>query len=561
MAAIRERLIKVYGEETAGKYTEIIETMINNAQKKQKEQKKVKWDEKDVVLITYGDQIYKTGEKTLKTFDDFSEKYFKNVFELVHFLPFFPYSSDDGFSVIDYKKIHENMGDWADIEKIRKNFRLMFDFVCNHISAKSEWFQEYLKCNPEYDNFFIAVDKNTDLSLVTRPRTLPLLSEFDTACGKKYIWTTFSDDQIDLNFENPEVLIKMLDVLLFYLEKGADWIRLDAVGFMWKEAGTTCIHHEKTHEIIKLFRDAAEQTAPGTVIITETNVPHKDNISYFGNGRDEAQMVYQFPLPPLVIYTFMHGDSSAISRWASNLEVPGDEVTYFNFLASHDGIGINPVRGIIEEEEILEMVRNLEKEGALVSYKKNTDGTLSPYEINSSYINAVSRKNDTDEMKTGKFLNAQAVLLAFKGVPAIYVHSILGSENYYEGVKITGMNRTINREKLEYGKITSELENKNGIRSRIYNRLKELIKARKTEKSFNPDAEQIIQNFGSEVFSFIRISVDKEEKILIINNISDKEITLKIPYEIKRTVIAENSLTDENHIRLASYGFTWLEIK
>lgn len=561
MAAIRERLIKVYGEETAGKYTEIIETMINNAQKKQKEQKKVKWDEKDVVLITYGDQIYKTGEKTLKTFDDFSEKYFKNVFELVHFLPFFPYSSDDGFSVIDYKKIHENMGDWADIEKIRKNFRLMFDFVCNHISAKSEWFQEYLKCNPEYDNFFIAIDKNTDLSLVTRPRTLPLLSEFDTACGKKYIWTTFSDDQIDLNFENPEVLIKMLDVLLFYLEKGADWIRLDAVGFMWKEAGTTCIHHEKTHEIIKLFRDAAEQTAPGTVIITETNVPHKDNISYFGNGRDEAQMVYQFPLPPLVIYTFMHGDSSAISRWASNLEVPGDEVTYFNFLASHDGIGINPVRGIIEEEEILEMVRNLEKEGALVSYKKNTDGTLSPYEINSSYINAVSRKNDTDEMKTGKFLNAQAVLLAFKGVPAIYVHSILGSENYYEGVKITGMNRTINREKLEYGKITSELENKNGIRSRIYNRLKELIKARKAEKAFDPDAEQIIQNFGSEVFSFIRISVDKEEKILIINNISDKEITLKIPYEIKRTVIAENSLTDENHIRLASYGFTWLEIK
>ena len=561
MAAIRERLIKVYGEETAGKYTEIIETMINNAQKKQKEQKKVKWDEKDVVLITYGDQIYKTGEKTLKTFDDFSEKYFKNVFELVHFLPFFPYSSDDGFSVIDYKKIHENMGDWADIEKIRKNFRLMFDFVCNHISAKSEWFQEYLKCNPEYDNFFIAVDKNTDLSLVTRPRTLPLLSEFDTACGKKYIWTTFSNDQIDLNFENPEVLVKMLDVLLFYLEKGADWIRLDAVGFMWKEAGTTCIHHEKTHEIIKLFRDAAEQTAPGTVIITETNVPHKDNISYFGNGRDEAQMVYQFPLPPLVIYTFMHGDSSAISRWASNLEVPGDEVTYFNFLASHDGIGINPVRGIIEEEEILEMVRNLEKEGALVSYKKNTDGTLSPYEINSSYINAVSRKNDTDEMKTGKFLNAQAVLLAFKGVPAIYVHSILGSENYYEGVKITGMNRTINREKLEYGKITSELENKNGIRSRIYNRLKELIKARKAEKAFDPDAEQIIQNFGSEVFSFIRISVDKEEKILIINNISDKEITLKIPYEIKRTVIAENSLTDENHIRLASYGFTWLEIK
>ena len=418
-----------------------------------------------------------------------------------------------------------------------------------------------MKCNPEYDNFFIAIDKNTDLSLVTRPRTLPLLSEFDTACGKKYIWTTFSDDQIDLNFENPEVLVKMLDVLLFYLEKGADWIRLDAVGFMWKEAGTTCIHHEKTHEIIKLFRDAAEQAAPGTVIITETNVPHKDNISYFGNGTDEAQMVYQFPLPPLVIYTIMYGDSSVISRWASNLEVPSDEVTYFNFLASHDGIGINPVRGIIEEEKILEMVKNLENEGALVSYKKNTDGSLSPYEINSSYINAVSKKNDTNETKISKFLTAQAVLLAFKGVPAIYVHSILGSENYYEGVKVTGMNRTINREKLEYGKITSELEDENGIRSRIYNRLKELIKARKGEKAFDPDAEQEIQNYGNEVFSFIRTSKDKEEKILIINNISDKEVSLEIPYEIKRTVISEKSLTDKNRVKLEPYGFTWLEIK
>ena len=207
------------------------------------------------------------------------------------------------------------------------------------------------------------------------------------------------------------------------------------------------------------------------------------------------------------------------------------------------------------------MVRNLEKEGALVSYKKNTDGTLSPYEINSSYINAVSRKNDTDEMKTGKFLNAQAVLLAFKGVPAIYVHSILGSENYYEGVKITGMNRTINREKLEYGKITSELEDENGIRSRIYNRLKELIKARKGEKAFDPDAEQEIQNYGNEVFSFVRTSKDKEEKILIINNISDKEVSLEIPYEIKRTVISEKSLTDKNRVKLEPYGFTWLEIK
>ncbi|MBP9479426.1 MAG: sugar phosphorylase [Sebaldella sp.] len=561
MQKIKERMTKVYGEKIANEYTDIITKMIEDTKNKKILDRKSNWDEKDILLITYGDQIFRENENTLTTFNEFAIKYFKNVFELIHFLPFYPYSSDDGFSVIDYEEVHKDMGNWENMGEISKNFRLMYDFVCNHISAKSEWFKEYLKCNPEYENFFIDLDKNIDLSLVTRPRTHPLLSKFETECGEKYIWTTFSDDQIDLNFENPKVLVKMVEILLFYLEKGASWIRLDAVGFMWKEVGTTCIHLDKTHELIKLFRDVVTEASPGTILITETNVPHKDNISYFGDGTDEAQMVYQFPLPPLVIYTLMYGDSRVISKWAEKLDTPTDKVTYFNFLASHDGIGINPIRGIIPEEKILDMVGNLEKEGALVSNKKNPDGSLSPYEVNSSYINAVSKKSDTEEIKIKKFLNAQSILLSFKGVPAIYVHSILGSENYYEGVKNTGMNRTINREKLEFDKIVNELEDKNNMRNKIYNSIKGLINIRKNTASFHPNASQEIIDFGNKVFSFIRTSLDRSQKVLIINNVSDEEIKIKLPYEVKEELILSSSVIEDNTVILKPYEFTWLLIK
>ncbi|MGG1576238.1 alpha-amylase family glycosyl hydrolase, partial [Fictibacillus sp. NRS-1165] len=347
-------------------------------------------------------------------------------------LPFYPYSSDDGFSVIDYKNVNPIAGDWEDVDSLTKVTRLMFDYVCNHISAKSSWFQEYLKGNPEFQDFFIEVEPSIDLSLVTRPRATPVLTKFTLADGtEKHIWTTFSDDQIDLNFSNPNLLVKMIDVLLFYLEQGAEYLRLDAVGFMWKEIGTTCIHHEKTHQIIKLFRDIADEVARGTVIITETNVPHKDNVSYFGNGRDEAHMVYQFPLPPLVLYSIVRENGSALTNWAKQLEPAGEKTTFFNFLASHDGIGLNPIRGIIAEDEILGMVEALKKEGALVNYKKNPDGSESPYEINVTYMDALNKRSDDDTIRLKRFLLAHSILLTLPGVPAVYIQSMLGSRNDY----------------------------------------------------------------------------------------------------------------------------------
>lgn len=555
MKNIKERLAFIYEDQSIEEIEKSICKRISETKDKLLKPRKQSWDEKDLVLITYGDQFQENGRPTLETFKKMFDRYLADKFPIVHFLPFFPYTSDDGFSVVDYKKINPLLGDWEDVERLTNSARIMFDDVCNHISSKSEWFQEYLKGNPEYDNFFIEMDPAVDLSMVTRPRAHPLLTKFTLANGEeKHIWTTFSDDQIDLNFSNPQVLLKMIDVLLFYLEQGAEYIRLDAIGFAWKEVGTTCIHHEKTHEIVKLFRDVVEEAAKGTVIITETNVPHKDNVAYFGNGHDEAHMVYQFPLPPLVLNAIHNGNGSALTNWASQLPPTGKDTTFFNFLASHDGIGLNPIRGIIPEEEILSMVEALKQEGALVNYKKNPDGSESPYEINVTFLDALNKQADTDEIRVKRFMAAHSILLTLPGVPAIYIQSMLGSRNDYEGVKKTGMNRSINRQKYTLMGIEQELANEESLRFKVFSGISKIISARKAQEAFHPNAAMEVLDFGKSIFAFKRIS--QNESLYVLHNLTNEQAHCELNGRFQDVLTGE---VFNGEFELNPYQFLWLK--
>ncbi|MGN7915098.1 alpha-amylase family glycosyl hydrolase [Enterobacter sp. 22466] len=520
-AEIKSLISLVYGDSFSEMQLESLSEKISSAANVISEKRKSGWDEKDVVLITYADQFFNEGENALPVFTRFYNKWLSRSFSHVHLLPFYPWSSDDGFSVIDYHDVAPETGTWQDVAELKQFTSLMFDFVCNHMSAKSQWFAHYLAQKPGYEDFFISVDPQTDLSAVTRPRALPLLTPFTLDDGSvRYLWTTFSDDQVDLNFASPQVLIAMVDVLLHYLVEGARYIRLDAVGFMWKIPGTRCIHLEQTHRLIQLFRAITDAVAPGTVIITETNVPHNDNVSYFGDGENEAQMVYQFSLPPLVLHAVHRQDVRALCQWASSLELPSKQTTWFNFLASHDGIGLNPLRGILPESEILSLVETLQQEGALVNWKNNPDGTRSPYEINVTYLDALSAKKDEDTLRIARFILAHAVLLSFPGVPAIYIQSIIGSRNDYNGVERLGYNRAINRKKYCAGEIDGELEDKNGLRNKVYCQLSALIALRRQEKAFHPDSEAFFETSGEHVFKIVRIA-DEGERITALFNFSN----------------------------------------
>ncbi|MFB4717384.1 sugar phosphorylase [Enterobacter chuandaensis] len=525
-AKIKNLINHIYGESFSEAHFKVLLTKLEQAAVDITEKRKTGWDEKDVVLITYADQFSAKGEKALPVFTRFYNEWLARTFSHVHLLPFYPWSSDDGFSVIDYHAVAPETGTWRDVAELKQSASLMFDFVCNHMSAKSEWFANYLAQKPGYEDFFISVDPETDLSAVTRPRALPLLTPFTLHDGSvRHLWTTFSDDQIDLNFASPQVLIAMVDVLLHYLAEGARYIRLDAVGFMWKIPGTSCIHLEQTHCLIQLFRAITELVAPGTVIITETNVPHKDNISYFGDGENEAQMVYQFSLPPLVLHAVHRQDVNALCQWAGSLALPSTKTTWFNFLASHDGIGLNPLRGILPESEILSLVEKLQQEGALVNWKNNPDGTRSPYEINVTYLDALSSQNSSDDERIARFILAHAVLLSFPGVPAIYIQSILGSRNDYEGVERLGYNRAINRKKYTAGQVDQELNATNSIRHKIYSRLSELVAVRRGERAFHPDSQALFESLDEQILKIIRVA-ENGERITALFNFSNNVHTV-----------------------------------
>jgi glycosidase len=516
--------------------------------------------ERDSLLITYGDQVQSSNEKPLQALDRFCKKYLAGVVNGIHILPFYPWTTDDGFSVVDYRKVDPALGDWEDISSLQTHFRLMFDGVINHISSQSEWFQGFLRDDPRYRDYFVTVDGSPDLSLVVRPRALPLLTKVNTLAGEKRVWTTFSADQIDLNFKNPEVLLEILDILLMYVERGATFIRLDAIAYMWKEIGTTSIHLAQTHQIIQFMRAVLDEVAPHVHLITETNVPHLDNISYFGDGTNEAQLVYNFALPPLTLHTIHTGDARVLSDWARTLSLPSDKTTFFNFLASHDGIGLNPARGILPDADVDALVKKTLEHGGLISYKHNADGTESPYEMNINYFDALSNPNGNEplEIQVKRFTAAQAIMLSIIGAPGIYFHSLFGSRGWLEGFKQTGRNRTINREKLHLDILERGLADANSLRSRVFTQYRRLLTARSGTTAFDPHGSQRVLDVHPSIFALERVSPDDHERVLCLQNVSDRTITISLDPGQAKDILTDQRF-EGSSLKLEPYQTRWIK--
>jgi len=524
----------------------------------QKARKEGYFSQEDVVLITYGDTLRKEGESPIATLHNFANTHLREAISTIHFLPFFPYSSDDGFSVMDFFAIAPELGSWDDVVSIGREFQLMFDYVVNHFSSKGEWFENYLAGKEGFVEFAIEVDPSTDLSQVTRPRSLPLLSQYKKHNGEMvHLWTTFSADQIDFNFKSLDVLEKMIEVLIFYVQQGATILRLDAIAYLWKEIGTSCIHLSRTHDMVKLYRAILDLVAPDVIIITETNVPHDENISYFGDGRDEAQMVYSFTLPPLLFYSFVKQDATALSNWAKGLHLESESNTFFNFTASHDGIGVRPLEGILPPKELDDLIEVVKANGGQVSYKRNPDGSDSPYELNITYIDAILA--NTESTRAERFLASQAIQYSLPGVPATYIHSLLGSRNWLEGVKQTGRARTINREKLDVEEVVADINDPDSFRSKIFFPYLNMIKVRKRQEAFHPNSGFEILDLDPELFAIKRFSSD--QSIYAVTNISSLEVPVSLAdagMPGKMTDLISGQEVNADSFRLKPYQFVWL---
>ncbi|MYL49256.1 sugar phosphorylase [Halobacillus litoralis] len=563
--AIQQNLYDVYGEEKGSRLYEAVQQIIDKY--KQSPQKKEWVDERDVMMITYGDSIKDPHQTPLTTLKEFLNEYVGETINSVHILPFYPFTSDDGFSVQDYLAVNPEVGNWEGVHNLAEHYDLMFDAVINHISSKSEWFLKYLEGDPEYQDYFVESDPSLDYSTVVRPRALPLLTKVDHKDGIKYVWTTFSDDQIDLNYESEALFTKVMEVLAEYVQHGARYLRLDAIGFLWKQLGTTSIHLEETHKVVQVMRHVLEEISPGTIIITETNVPHKDNISYLGDGHNEAHMVYQFPLPPLTLHSFVSGSAKHLSEWADSLEATSEHTSFFNFLASHDGVGLRPVEGILADEEVERLAKRAKDNGGFVSYKDNGDGTKSPYELNINYLSALTEPEESPNEAVKRFLAAQTILLSVKGVPGIYIHSLLGSLNDLDGVKETGRNRSINREKLDYKRLKKDLDDKGSLRERVFSTFMDRIEKRKKEKAFHPNAEQDVLFMDDRLFTIVRTAKDHGERLVSLVNVSGEQVAVDAG-EIYRTLDSDQIVdiisgkaytSSQGEIVIEPYQAMWLK--
>ncbi|GAB55082.1 hypothetical protein GPUN_0951 [Glaciecola punicea ACAM 611] len=494
------------------------------------------WNEKDVVLITYGDSIIEPSadlsqgmhKPPLQTLYTFLDKYCAHAVNHVHILPFFPYSSDDGFSVIDYSSVNQALGSWDDVTRIANEFGLMVDLVINHCSARSLWFDNFIKQESPGKDFFFTIDKDTDTSLVTRPRTSDLLRKTSTTDGTKYVWCTFSHDQVDFDFRNPEVLLAFVDIIRLYLDKGTRIFRLDAIAFLWKEFGTNCINLPQTHEVVRTMRTLIEHASPNSIIITETNIPNRENLTYLGNA-NEAHAIYNFSLPPLLLNTLITGDCGYLKSWLMSMPPAQNGTFYFNFIASHDGIGLRPVEGLLSDEEIANLADCMQKFGGKVSWRTGLLGQQKPYELNIALIDALQGDmHGPDEFQIQRFLCAHAIMLGLEGLPGIYIHSLLGTTNDYEKASNTGQSRSINRHRWHFDSLSRELDDAYSLHHQVLTQMTQLISIRTAQSAFHPNATQFTLHLGTKIFGYWRQSIDRTQSIFCLSNISKEPQTIKL---------------------------------
>ncbi len=583
-ARVRRRAALLYGEERADDVTRQVERIVRvhdahatPAIRAAEDafDPRGRFTERDAVLITYGDLVVSDGRTPLRTLSDFAYVFFRGLVSTIHVLPFFPSSSDRGFSVISYEEVDPRLGSWEEIARLRRGFRLMFDGVFNHVSAKSRRFQKFLAGDPEYGRSFRVFSSREEidddlLKLVLRPRTSDLLSEFATVDGPRWLWTTFSRDQVDLNFREPKTLLEVLEILLYYVRRGADLVRLDAVTYLWHELGTSCAHLVQTHELVRLARDVLDAAAPHVALVTETNVPHADNVTYFGDGTDEAQVIYNFALPPLVLHAFVAGSAETLSAWAAELSPPSETTAFFNFLDSHDGIGLMGARGILPATEVARMGDSVRKVGGLVSMRTGEGGDAVPYEMNVTWWSALNEGRGAEplERQVDRFVASRAIALALRGVPGIYLLSFFGARNDLEAVRRDGQARSINRAAIREEWLFDQFADPSSVPSRTASRFIDLLERRATEPAFHPAAPQRVLRLDPRLFAVVRTARGGGSAVLAVTEVSGAPVEARL--RVDEAGLADAPLVDLVSgaevrpergglvLRLAPYQVAWL---
>jgi len=526
------------------------------------------WDSSSVVLITYPDAIYRKDESTLKTLAEFVRNNLSGISSVIHVLPFLPSTSDGGFAVSNYEKVENTFGDWDDLKNLSINHKIMADLVLNHVSSSHPWVHQFMRSDEPGSSYIVSPSKTDTWEEVIRPRNSSLFTNIKTNNGFKNVWTTFGPDQIDVDWRNPNILLEFLKLLVRYINNGAEWIRLDAIAFIWKEPYTTCLHLEPVHLIVKLLNKCLKIIKPTSVLITETNVPEKENLSYLIDG-NEANLAYNFTLPPLLLEAIYTGETDLLYQWLSNWNQLPKSTGLLNFTSSHDGVGLRALEGIMDDKRMHNLLVESEKRGGLVSHRRMSDGKDQPYELNISWWSAMANLgSDMKLFQLERFLLSQVFTLSLKGVPAFYLPSILASPNDLDTFRKTGQRRDLNREKFDANQLLDQLNNIESPASKIISFLSHVVKVRSRLKAFHP--ESFMKCISTHVDNCIIIQRGLGDNIVyVICNMSDRFLNIQLLNIISLLKLSSEKFLIDNitgshlsadKLKLSPYQVLWVSL-
>lgn len=592
------------------------------------DQSESQWSEKQIVLICYGDHIrsrdpQKTPLQALGEFcrTQFQEDEFSQI--TIHLLPIYtsPYK-DGGFDIADPFAVNPNMGTWEDVRAIGQQFHIAVDFVANHLSVASDWFQRYMQDDPLYQDFFIGFDdeaavrrlEKEALPHIYRPRPHnPFIPVQKPDGATRWVYMTFSDHQADVNYEQPFVFLKMTETLLFYVLQGAEMIRLDAIPYLWKEWGTPCAHHPKTHALVEFMRLVVDLVNPNVKLLAESMEPLADSMRYLSTAeKQKAHLAYNFVPCGLIPHSLLSEDASVFQRTLLNFLPPQQGVNWAVVCGvTHDGSSVNPCRApqsilgdaVLTEEQIQAIgdyytehgCQELARRCALspdhadhlrsdfqevfaerhhepprfVNYKAITDEQGRPQRI---VYEAISTYASIFDQQPDKIVSAMAMALPLPGIPFVYLtlpFALLNDFNYYLE---TGNPRELNRGRVFLEDLLERLAEKESLTYKVFSQYKEFLRLRASQPAFHPDAPITpVTVKNNAILAFLRERLDRKKRVLITQNVSAREQQVEI--DLSRHVHNDDttcvdlrsgqSLALRNAhlpLTLAPYGLRWIEV-
>ena len=460
-----------------------------------------------------------------------------------------------------HERLEPRLGSWEHLGALAHGRTLMADLVLNHVSAAHPWVQQFRNHQQPGVDCVLAPDPDAGWDQVVRPRSSALFTPLQTDTGIRSVWTTFGPDQVDVDWSSDAVLQGFIDLLVRMTRHGVSWLRLDAVGYVWKEPGSRCIHHPRAHLLVKVLRSVLETLQPQGVVVTETNVPEEENLSYLRPG-DEAHIAYNCPLPPLLLDAILRERADLLNAWLLRWPQLPALTTLLNFSASHDGIGLRPLEGQMDENRLEQLLEACERRGGLISHRRLSDGTERPYEINISWWSAMADGGrDPSLLQRQRFRLSQLLVMALPGVPAFYLPTVLASSNDEASFRQSGHRRDLNRERFNAEAIERTLRNPDSDASFCLSMLDNAMAIRSTLRAFHPQA------------SFSCLPTNAPDRVLIkrgegadslwaVHNFSAQRIDLNL-----RTLANESRWCDRlqgsavmpNQLTLAPFAVHWLQ--